>query len=39
MGFYFNSNKTENFGDVINDIDTITIIAAANKEELNRYKP
>jgi hypothetical protein len=39
MGFYFNSSMVENFGNVINDIDTITIIAAANKDELERYKP
>jgi hypothetical protein len=39
MGFFFNWNGNSSFGDVVNDIDTITIIAAASKEELNRFKP
>lgn len=39
MGFYFNADMVENFGDVVNDIDTITIIAAANEAELDRYRP
>lgn len=40
MGFFFNfAGPDNNFGDVVNDIDTITILAAASKEELNRFKP
>jgi hypothetical protein len=40
MGFFFNFDGPDsNFGDVVNDIDTLTIIAAASKEELNRFKP
>jgi len=39
MGFYFNSDMSTNFGDVVNDIDKITIIAAANKKELKRWVP
>ena len=40
MGFFFNfAGPENNFGDIVNDIETITIIAAASKEELNRFKP
>ena len=39
MGFYFNWNGNSNFGDIVNDIDTITLVAAASKEELERFKP
>ena len=40
MGFFFNfAGPDSDFGDVVNDIDTITIIAAASKDELNRFKP
>ena len=40
MGFYFNFDGPDSdFGDVLDDIETITIIAAASKDELNRFKP
>ena len=39
MGFFFNFSSGENFGDIVNDIETLTIIAAASKDELNRFKP
>jgi len=39
MGFFFNFNGNSNFGDVVKDINSITLIAAASKDELNRFKP
>ncbi|MDH5018894.1 hypothetical protein [Halobacterium rubrum] len=39
MGFFFNWNGNSSFGDVVNDIDTITLVAAASKDELERFKP
>jgi len=39
MGFFFNFNSREDFGNVVNDIETLTIIAAASKDELERFKP
>jgi len=40
MGFFFNfAGPDSNFGDIVNDIETITIIAAASKDELERFKP
>jgi hypothetical protein len=39
MGFFFNFESDDDFGDIVNDIETLTIIAAASKEELERFKP
>ncbi len=40
MGFFFNFDGPDSdFSEVVNDIDTITILAAASKEELSRFKP
>ncbi len=40
MGFFFNfAGPDSNFGEVVNDIETLTIVAAASKDELERFKP
>ncbi|QSG10157.1 DUF1102 family [Halapricum desulfuricans] len=39
MGFYFFLDEDKSYEDIINDIDTITIVAAESKSALDRYRP
>jgi hypothetical protein len=40
MGFFFNfAGPDSNFGDIVGEIEKLTIVAATTKDELERFKP